>query len=166
MREGKKGNNMKEKRQETEIKTPTSDDNKEYILWLFEIGSKVSPECMSFRANTAGPFLLGFSMVVWLAIMSASTALCLSGNSTKPVRLRSAVKKNMYKHYNFIFVPCFYWLKSSELLLFSNQDMQNIQFSNSIFQAHSHRRVNITIPQHWPACEWTGTLPIFPDCVN
>ena len=29
--------------------------------------------------------------------------------------------------------------------------------------AHSQRRVgvNITIPLHWPSCEWTLTLPIF-----
>ena len=30
--------------------------------------------------------------------------------------------------------------------------------------AHSQRRVgvNITIPLHWPSCEWTLTLPNFP----
>ena len=33
--------------------------------------------------------------------------------------------------------------------------------------AHSQRRVgvNITIPLHWPSCEWTLTLPIFLVCV-
>ena len=32
--------------------------------------------------------------------------------------------------------------------------------------AHSQRRVgvNITIPLHWPSCEWTLTLPIFLVC--
>ena len=34
--------------------------------------------------------------------------------------------------------------------------------------AHSQRRVgvNITIPLHWPSCEWTFTLPIFLVCVR
>ena len=34
--------------------------------------------------------------------------------------------------------------------------------------AHSQRRVgvNITIPFHWPSCEWTLTLPIFLVCVR
>ena len=34
--------------------------------------------------------------------------------------------------------------------------------------AHSQRRVgvNITIPLHWPSCEWTLTLPIFLVCVR
>ena len=33
---------------------------------------------------------------------------------------------------------------------------------------HSQRRVgvNITIPLHWPSCEWTLTLPIFLVCVR
>ena len=34
--------------------------------------------------------------------------------------------------------------------------------------AHSQRRVgvNITIPLHWPSCEWTLILPIFLVCVR
>ena len=34
--------------------------------------------------------------------------------------------------------------------------------------AHSQRRVgvNITIPLHWPSCEWSLTLPIFLVCVR